>query len=131
MAPRTAGGLTRGMANDGHIHHKNYEPVGAKGPAPMSAYSRGSDLHPRNLDPVAHSGHTLGTPLRGCIPEFTYPEGPVPSLIAGRAQVSRPGNQRSTARNKLTRGMASSGHISFGNHAVDHLRGPAPTSAFS
>jgi hypothetical protein len=83
MAPHTVGGLAHGMDNNGHIHHKNYEPIGAKGPAPMSAYSHGIDLHPRNLDPTAHDGHTLGTPLGGCIPEFTYTEGPVPSLITG------------------------------------------------
>ena len=88
MTPRTVGGLAGGMAHGGHIHHENYEFTNVKGPAPTFAYSRGSDLHPRNLDPIAHGGHTLGTPLRGCIPEFTYPEGPVPSLIAGCGQVS-------------------------------------------
>jgi hypothetical protein len=35
------------------------------------------------------------------------------------------------ARHELIRGMASSGHIPFGNHAVHHLQGPAPASAFS
>ena len=35
------------------------------------------------------------------------------------------------ARNELTRAMALSGHIPLGNHMVDHLRGPVPTSAFS
>jgi hypothetical protein len=63
------------MANGDHIHHENYEPIGAKGLALASAYSLSSDLHPRNLDPNAHGGHTLGTPLRGCILEFTYLEG--------------------------------------------------------
>ena len=114
MAPRTASGLARGMANGGHIHHKNYEPIGAKGPAPASAYSRGSDLHPGNLDPVAHDGHTLRTPLRGYILEFTYLEGLVPSLVVSRSQTSHLGNQRSMARNELSRGMASTGHILFG-----------------
>jgi hypothetical protein len=92
MAPRTASGVAHGMANSGHIHHKNYETIDAKGLAPASAYSRGSDLHPRNLDPAAHSGNTLGTPLRGYNLVFTYPEGPEPSLIVGHGQVSRPGN---------------------------------------
>ena len=123
--------LAREMAHGGHIYHENYEFIGVKGPAPASAFSRSPDLHSIDLDPMAHSGHTLGTPLGGCIPEFTYPEGLVSSLINGRGQVSRPGNQRSTARNKLTRGMASSGHIPLGNHVVDHLRGPASTSTFS
>ena len=80
---------------------------------------------------MAHDGHTLRTPLGGCIPEFTYPEGPVPSLIVGHSQASHLGNRRSTAHNELTRGKALSGHIPLGNHTVDHLRGLAPTSAFS
>ena len=43
---------------------------------------------------VATVGHSTS--------EFTYPEGPVPSLTIGRGQASRSGNQRSTARNKLS-----------------------------
>jgi hypothetical protein len=89
MDPRTAGGLAHGMANGDHIRHENYELVSAKGPALASAYSLGSDLHPRNLDPKAHDGHTLETPLGGCILEFTYPEGPYPhsSPAAARSLV--------------------------------------------
>jgi hypothetical protein len=33
------------------------------------------------------------------------------------------------AHNKLARGMASTGHILLGNHAVNHTKGSAPTSA--
>ena len=126
MAPRTADGLARGMAHGGHIRHKNYEFIGAKGPAPTSAFSRGPDLHSGDLDPTVHGGQTLRTALRVCIPEFTYPEGPVPSLITSRGQVSRLGNQRSTARNELTWGMASTGHIPFGKpHGYPHQRASA------
>jgi hypothetical protein len=131
MAPHTVGGLAHGMAHDGHIHHKNYEFISAKGLAPMSAFSRGPDLHPRDLNPVAHGGHTLRTALGGCILEFTYLEGPAPSIITGRGHVSCPGNQRSMARNELTRGMASTGHILLGNHTVNHTKGPVPMSAFT
>ena len=88
MAPHTTGELDGGMAHRGHIRRKKYEFISVKGPAPASAYSHGSDLHPRNLDPTAHGGHTLGTPLGGCILEVTYPEGPIHSLIAGCGQVS-------------------------------------------
>jgi hypothetical protein len=68
MAPHTAGGLTHGMAHGGHIRHKNYEFIGAKGPSPMSAFRHGLALHPRDLDPAAHGRHTLKTTLGGCIP---------------------------------------------------------------
>jgi hypothetical protein len=131
MAPRTVSGLAQGMAHDGHIRRKNYEFIGAKGLAPMSTFSRGPDLHPRDLDPTAHGGHTLRTALRGCILEFTYLEGLAPSIITGRGHVSCPGNQRSMARNELTRGMASTGHILLGNHTVNHTKGPVPMSAFT
>ena len=67
MAPRTASELTGGMAHDSHIRHKIYEFISVKGPTPVSAYNHGSDLYPRNLDPVAHGGHALGTSLGGCI----------------------------------------------------------------
>ena len=114
MAPRTVGELTGGMAHDGHIHHKNYEFTSIKGPAPATARGYDPDLCHRDPRHVAHSEHTLGTASGGSILEFTYPEGPVPSHITGRGQVSRPGNQRSTARNELTRGMASTSHILLG-----------------
>ena len=74
---------------------------------------------------------TLGTTLWGYILEFTYPVGPVPSLIIDRGQVSPSRNQRSTARNEFTLGMASTGHILLGNHAVNHTKGPTLASAFS
>ena len=90
------------MAHGGHIYHKNYEFIGAKGPAPMSTFSHGPDLHPRDLDPAVHDGHSLGTALGGYIPEFTYLEGLVPSLIIGHGKVSHLGNQRSMAHNELT-----------------------------
>ena len=102
MASCTAGGLARGMAHGGHNHHDNYEFVNIKGLASASAFSCGLDLHPRDLDPVIHGGHTLKTALGGYIPKFTYLEGLVPSLIISCGQVSHLGNQRSTARNKLT-----------------------------
>ena len=80
MAPRIAGELAGGMAHDGHIHRRNYEFTSIKGPAPVTA--RGYDPNLCHIDSghVARNGHTLGTASDGSILEFTYPEGPVPSL---------------------------------------------------
>ena len=78
MAPRTVGGLARGMAHDGHIRHENHEFIGVEGLAPMSAFSHGLDLRSRDLDPVAYGGHTLKTALSGSILEFTYIGGQYP-----------------------------------------------------
>ena len=125
MAPRTAGGLAGRMAHGGHIRRENYEFIDVKGPTPASALGRGPNFHPSDLDPVVHGGHTLRAALGGCIPEFTYPEGPVPSLTTGRCQFSRLGNQRPTAHNELTRGMASTGHTLLGNHVVIHTKRPS------
>ena len=77
MTSRTVGGLARGMAHGGHIHHENHEFIGIEGPAPTSIFSHSQVLHPGDLDPVAYEGHTLGTALSGCILEFTYIGGPV------------------------------------------------------
>jgi hypothetical protein len=60
MAPRTVGGLTRGMAHDGHICHENYEFISAGGPAPEFAFRRALDLHFGDLDPVVYGGCTQG-----------------------------------------------------------------------
>ena len=92
MAPRIAGGLTGGMTRGGHIHRENYGFIDAKGPAPVSAISHNPILHLGNLGPMVCGGHTTGTTLGGCIPEFTDPEGLVPSLVASRSQVARPRN---------------------------------------
>ena len=83
------------------IHHKNYEFVSIKGPAPASA--RGYEPNLCHGDPghVAHSGHTLKTAFGGSILEFTHPEGLVPSLAARRGRASHLGNQGSLARNEL------------------------------
>ena len=88
MAYHIACGLTRGMAHGDHIRHKNYEFISAKGPAPTTAFSRGLDLHPRDLDPVVPRGHTLGTALGGCILEFTYVGGQYPPSSAVMAKSS-------------------------------------------
>ena len=111
MAPCTAGGLASEMARGGHIHRENYWFIGAKGPALASTISHSPDLHLENLSSVARGGHTVGTALGGCIPEFTNPEGPVPSLVASHGQVSRLRNRRTTAHDELARAMASTGHI--------------------
>ena len=79
-APRTTGGLAGGMACGGHIHRENYGFIGANGPAPMIARGYDPNIYHRDLGHVAHSGHTLGTTSGGSILEFTYLEGPVPSL---------------------------------------------------
>ena len=129
MAPRTTGGLAGGMAHGGHIHRENYEIIDAKGPAPTSAFSRNPDFHLRSLGLMAHGGHTPRTALGGCIPEFIYLEGPLPSLVPSRGQASRPRNQRTMAHDELARGMASIGHILPGNHVVNHTEGPMPVSA--
>jgi hypothetical protein len=102
MAPRTVGGLTRGMAHDGHICHENYEFISAGGPAPEFAFRRALDLHFGDLDPVVYGGHTLRTALGGSIPEFTYTGGPVPSFAIGHGQVFHPRSQRPMAQGGLT-----------------------------
>jgi hypothetical protein len=72
MAPRTIGELTRGMAHGGHIRHKNYEFISIEGLVLASAFSHSLDLCPRDLDPMAHDGHTLKIAPSGSIPKFTY-----------------------------------------------------------
>ena len=101
MAPHTTGELAGGMAHSGHIYSKNYEFISIKGPAPVSTH--GYDLNICHGDPehVAHSGHSLKTTSNGRILEFTYLEGPVPSLVASHVQVSCPRNQRITTHNEL------------------------------
>ena len=111
MAPRTASELAGGMAHGGHIHRKNYEFISIKGLAPTSARGYDPNLCHGDLGHVAHNGHTLRTTSDGSNLEFIYLEGPAPSLTTSHSQASRPGNQRPTARNKPTRGMASTGHI--------------------
>ena len=131
MASHTIGGLAGGMARGGHIHRENYGFIGSKGSVPTSAFSRSPNFHLGNLGPTAHDGHTPGIAHRGCIMEFTYPEAPVPSLIASHGQVSCLRNQRTMAHDELTRGMAMIGHIPLGNHAVNHAKGPVPASTIS
>ena len=84
MAPRTVDGFARGTAHGGRIHHGNPEFIGIKWSAPISVFDHSQVLHPRDLDPMAYGEHTLGMALSGCILEFTYIGGPVPSLITGR-----------------------------------------------
>jgi len=129
MAPHTAGGLVYGMAHGGHIHRENYGFIGSKGPVPASAFSHSPNFHLGNLGPTAHGGHTPRIAHRGCIMEFTYPEAPVPSLIASRGQVSCLRNQRTMAHDELAGGIPSTGHILLGNHTVNHTKGPTPVSA--
>ena len=124
MAPRTVGGLTGGMAYGGHIHSENYGFISAKGPVPTFAFSRILDFHLGNLGPVAHSGHTPRTTLGGYIPEFIDLEGPVPLLIASHGHVSHLRNRRTMAHDEHSQGMAMTGHILLGNHAVNHTKGP-------
>jgi hypothetical protein len=52
-----------------------------KGPVLAPALGHGLDFHLGNLYPMAYCGRTLKTTHRGCILEFTYLGGPVPSLI--------------------------------------------------
>jgi hypothetical protein len=125
MAPRTAGGMT----HSGHTHRENYGFIGANRPAPASVFSRSLGLHLGNLGLVAHGEHTPRTAHGGCIPEYTYPEGPIPSLVTSHGQVSCLRNQRIMARDKLARGMALTGHILLGNHVVNHTKGSALMSA--
>jgi hypothetical protein len=92
MAPCTVGGFAGGMARGGHIHHENHGFISTNGLAPVSAISHSLDLPLGNLSSVARGAHAPGTGLGGCIPEYTYPEGPVPSLVTSRGQVSCPRN---------------------------------------
>ena len=80
MAPRTVGELAGGMALGGHIRRKNYEFTSIKGPAPTTARGYDPNLCHRDPGHVACSGCALRTTSGGSILEFTYPEGPVPSL---------------------------------------------------
>ena len=84
MAPRIVGGPDCRMAHGGHICRKNYEFTSIKGPTPMTAHGYDPNLCHRYLGHVAHSEHTLGTTSDGTFLEFTYLEGPVPSLTNGR-----------------------------------------------
>jgi hypothetical protein len=131
MAPHTADGLASRMAHGGHIHCENYGFIDANGPASTSTFSHSLGLHLRNLGPVAHGGQTPRTTHGGCISEYTYLEGLVPSLIASHGQVSHLRNQRTTAHDELAQGMASIDHILLWNHTVNHTKGPAPASALS
>jgi hypothetical protein len=78
MAPRTVGGLTGGMALDGHIRCKNYEFTSIKCLAPTTTHGYNPNLYHRDPRHVAHSVSS------GSILEFTYLEGLVPSLTASR-----------------------------------------------
>jgi hypothetical protein len=60
------------MDHDGHIRHENHKFIDVEGPAPASAFGRGSGLHLGDLDLVAYDEHTLATTLSGNILEFTY-----------------------------------------------------------
>jgi hypothetical protein len=128
MVPCTAGGLVGGMAHGGHIHCENYGLIDTNGLAPASTISHSLDLHLGNLSSVAHDEYTPRTTLGSCIPEFTYPEGPIPLLVASHGQVSHPRNQRTMAHDELARGMATNGHILLGNHMINHTKGSVPAS---
>jgi hypothetical protein len=75
---------------------------------------------------VTRGGHIPGTILGGCIPEFTYVGGLIPSPITGQGQNFHPGRQRPATHGKLTRGMARGGHILLGNHEIAHTNGSTP-----
>jgi hypothetical protein len=119
------------MAHDSHIHHENYEFIGAEGSVPVPAFSRGPNLRSGELDPAVYDELTLGIAVRGSILEPTYIRGPLPSLVTNRGQVFRLGKQRSKACDELTRGIASTSHILLGNHTVNHTKALAPMSAYS
>ena len=97
MAPRTTGELAGGMAHSDHICCKNYKFMCIKGPAHAPTRCYDQSLYHGDLGRVARSGDPLRTAFGGCILEFTYLEGSVPSLVASRGQASRLGNQRSMA----------------------------------
>jgi hypothetical protein len=80
------------MVSTGHIILGNNVINHTKGPAPTSATGHGLKLHLRSLGLTTYDGHTPGTALEGYIPELTYLEGPVPSVIAGHGHFSRPGH---------------------------------------
>ena len=115
MAPRTVGGLARGMTHNSHISHENYEFIGIEGPKSASAFSRGPDLCLGDLDSMVHSGHTLRTTLGGCILESTHIGGQHPlssssasklterSTVASSKSPSRWGGQHPPTPNIPTR----------------------------
>ena len=126
MAPRTAGGLARGMAHGGHIRHENYEFIGVKGPPPASIFSHGPDLHSGDLDSMVHGGHTLRTALGGYILECTHVRVPLPSLITGHGRDLHLRNQTAMAHGDLTQGMDCGGPTLFGNHKITRTDGATP-----
>ena len=75
---------------------------------------------------MTHGGHTLGTPLGGCIPGFTYIGGLAPSLITGHGQDFHLGRLRPMAHGELAQGMAYGGHILLGNHEIARTNGSKP-----
>jgi hypothetical protein len=123
--------LTRGMASTSHILSRNHAVNLTKGPVPVSALGHGPYIHFKNLRPMAHGRHTLKTALGGCISEFIYLEGPEPSLVISRGQVSRSGNERTTAHDELTRGMASTSHILLGNTRLSEPTGQHLSPAYT
>ena len=90
------------MASTSHILLGNHAVNHTKELTPVSALGHGPDPHLRNLGPVAYDGRTLETTCGGCILEYTYLEGLVPSLVATHGQVSRLRNQRTMAHDKLS-----------------------------
>ena len=75
---------------------------------------------------MAYGKHTLGMALSGCIPEFTYIGGTVPSIITHHCQVFHLRNQRPMAHGELTHGMALGGRILWGNDEIVRTRGLTP-----
>jgi hypothetical protein len=83
------GDPAQGMASTNHILLGNHSVNHTKGPMPVSTLSCDPDLHLEGLDPpTVHSGHTLRTALRGCIPECTYVGAQCPLSSRDKAKTS-------------------------------------------
>ena len=79
---------------------------------------------------MIHGGHTLRTPLRGYILEFTYMGGLAPSLVTGHSLDFHLRSQRPMAHGDLAQGMAYGGHILLGNHEITQTNGSMPITGY-
>ena len=79
---------------------------------------------------MVYGGHALGMTPGGRIPEFTHVGGAAPSFASGHGQTFCPKNLRLAAYDKLTLGMALSGHFHPGNLEFTHISGLMLASNF-
>jgi hypothetical protein len=119
------------MAHGSHIHHRNYEFIGAKGPAPMSTFSHGPDLHPGDLDPTVHAGTLSELSSWAASQSSPTQRGQYPhsSPAMARSPVQETKGPRLVTNSPREWPCPATSFL--GNLTVNHTKGPAPTPAFS